>query len=77
MDWTESFDWTEPRRDTYPDCGLATSFQMLCELAQINVDRADAHSRRPNGTRFRTADLARTFMVFRVHPLNAGKHRIG
>jgi hypothetical protein len=72
MDWTDSFKWAEPRHDTYPDCGLKTSFQIVCEIARMNSEQADAHNDRPRTSRFRTADLGTSFMVFRSRPLNGG-----
>jgi hypothetical protein len=67
----DSFDWVTERSTSFPDCSLPMAYQILLEIACMNVDRMNGQNRDPD-IAFRVKELGNRFVVGRDRPLNGG-----
>jgi hypothetical protein len=67
----DSFDWVSARRNSFPDCSLPMLFQILVEIAEMNVKQANAKAANPDVI-FRHKPLGDRLVVGRDRALNGG-----
>jgi hypothetical protein len=70
----DNLDWVKDRRDSFPDCSLPLVFNILVQIAEINVRRANADRGKDPAVYFQHVPLGETLIVGRDRPLNGGTH---